>query len=319
MTGNINSNISNGGFIAKARDCLIYSNFQDNNYLYRMNFDGSMKTRLSEVKCKYINIWEECAYYTDIYGVNIYRTHICNGDTDIIEGYDNYITNYNDYLLYDEVFGNINDLIIKDGRMFWTEYNGESIQGMDLNTFETYCYRDRISYSLNIEDGWAFYLKEGNKVDIDNNVILEFEMMYIYSSRSVLVDKAHYRRSLKKISFDIPDLIYQLTAAEEAVYYSSEDGIYRTTLRDCKTIKLSNSKSKKFILSGDYIYFINFNDNYRLYRLNTNNRTETKDSDVTDIRGINIIDDHIYYYIKTPENKLVLCRMGIDDKNFMYI
>lgn len=58
-----NNSINNGGFVAKAEDFIVYSNFEDNNYLYKMKFDGTMKTKLSDIKCKYINIWDGWAFF----------------------------------------------------------------------------------------------------------------------------------------------------------------------------------------------------------------------------------------------------------------
>ena len=204
MVGNSNSNINNVGFVAKAGEWIVYSNFDDNNYLYKMKADGSMKIKLAEVSCKYINISDDWIYYTDFWGVNIYITNINDGKTDIVVG-DNYIGKHITNWVYDEVSEEISHLIVVDDWMNWTQFNGESLMCKNIFTYEEYRLRNRISYYLNMEGEWAFYLKEA---DCSYGPKMEFDMMYLGGIDNTMLDKANYKLSLKRISFEIPDIIF---------------------------------------------------------------------------------------------------------------
>lgn len=285
MKGNSNGNINNGGFVSKAGDWIIYSNFNDNNYLYKMKFDGSMKIKLAEIRCKYINTLYDWVYYTDYAGINIYKTNIHD-------------------FLYDEVCGNINNLITVDHYMYWAENYGEALYRMDLGNCKKHLMRNRISYNLNIDGGWAFYIKEENNKNKNKLVLDRF---YVGDS-NLLIDYviSKFSFKIKKKLLTISNPISNLIVEEAVAYYISEDGIYKTTLINGKSVKLSENKSRVFNILGNYLFYINSNDNFKLYRINLISKSESKFSNINNIKAINIIDSKIYFYVMTIEDNLVL-------------
>ena len=83
---------------------------------------------------------------------------------------------------------------------------------------------------------------------------------------------------------------------DEYIYYSLPNyGFYKVSTDGKERIKLSNDCATKMQVIGDTIFFININDDFRIYRMGTDGNGKTKLTEDDNLNEMIIVEDWIYY------------------------
>jgi hypothetical protein len=260
--GNTGGNIANGGEAALQGDWIYYSNENDSGKLYKINIDGTGKTKIFNDQVAFINVEGDWIYYTD------YSDHarLCKIKTDGTEK-----TNLSDFAMYLNV---IDDWI-------YYSYNGLYKIKTD-GTGKTKLSSGLIA-DINVDDDWIYYCnaqessptkRSGEiykiKTDGTENTMISDDNAV---SLNVVGDWIYYG--------NIPDEVGHGDFGE--LYKIKTDGTGKT--------KLSSESIGNINVVGDWIYY----SNGKLYKIKTDGTGKTKLNDDSYTSNINVVNDWIYY------------------------
>lgn len=304
--GNTTGNILNMGFVAKKDDWIYYSNFFDKNKLYKISTDGSKKYRLSNAPAKLINVVNGWIYYTDVIGMTVYKiSSEGKYGYDLLHG--EYInSDYTDYLLNESNYNTplifIDNMNVVNEWIYISKPNSEKLFKIKTDNSKRVTLRDRISYSVNLLNNVIYFIDEydtrrictsidktlENSLDLYGNVIAEdlFPNYFIVHEKYIF---------------------YKNYDNEYWNYYNElpEGGnIYRIDLDGANKVKITDSLVKTFNASGNWIFYVNCDDKYKLYKVMSDGTNNQKLSDKENIKFINIIDDLIFFHSEKEMYKI---------------
>lgn len=225
---NTNSNFSNGLEVAKKGDWLFYSNFNDDNTLYKQRIDKSGNTKLSDdVTCDYIQFDRDWIYYCAFGG--LYRIKPDGtGRALLVENAD---TAY--------IYGNY---------VYYTTDEKSDLYMAKLDGSEKTFLEEGYIQNINIYDGWVYYLNNQKNENFweTNSHKEEIWKMRLDGSETAKVGNIHARA---------------FTVENGWVYYVN-GGIYRMRVDGSNSTRIGTDKSYQSInVLGDWIYYQDWKDN----------------------------------------------------------
>lgn len=324
MRGNLVGNIINGGFVAQQNEWIYYSNFEDGNKLYKMKEDGTEKIKLSDDKVKHINVINECIYYTDFLGHALYkikndgsnRINILDNEEYVKEIYADPNGYYKLNYKYDLVPMNIENLNVIDDKIYFSEFWGEGVIKIQKGINKLFEIENNITNCLSIKDEYLYFTNEQfegiyRKKDIDLELMLETK----YKNKRV-----HVPFGRKEMVLD-DEYIFCINSSGDWIYYikSSEDTcnpfsesfcgyLYKVKCDGSENQKITDDLVRGINVVDDCIYYINYSDDRTLYRVMVDGTKREKLGQREGLRYINVTQNWIYYYT----NKYNLYRINAE-------
>ena len=259
--GNTSGNISNFAFVAKQGDWIYYNN----NTLYKIKTDGTGKTEVSKDMPIFINVVGEWVYYIEassdtnkMYKVKTDGT----SRTKLSDDASMYMVVAQDWIYY----MNASD----EGKLYKMRTDGTSKTRV----------ANEIAFDINTSGDWVYYVtivdsgdSEVHKVKKDGTGLT---MLCGATSIAFLNVSGEY------LYFETSDL----EGENGDIVKIKNDGTNKSTICD-DTAEYIN-------VSGDWIYYSNVSDDYKLYKIKTDGTGKTKIND-DDAMFINIVGEWIYY------------------------
>ncbi|MDP4133201.1 MAG: DUF5050 domain-containing protein [Bacillota bacterium] len=262
--GNTNGNIHNDGFVTLKNKWLYYTNFNDNDNVYRKNQDGKDIKELADGHMGYeINAIGNWLYYISGSPGEVYKVDI-DGKKDILlidKKVGNLIVT-NENIFYRQSFDN------DWGKLYKTDLNGKNEILLANNIIEFAVSREWIYYS-NREDGSSLY-----KMNFNGGNITKLNNEY---SSSINVDG-------------------------EFVYYTNYDDnqkLYKIKTDGTNKTMLSHDTCWNVNLYKNYIYYRNQSQKGRIYRMRLDGSENKMIIDKENCVSINVTDNFILFLIPT--------------------
>lgn len=302
------------------------------SYLYKMKLDGGQKTELKELSIASYTMAGDWIYFVD--GEDMYNSiyKMKNDGTEVTR-------------LYSSGCGNI---YAADGFIYYEGqvYDYKELYCLDITGLEE---KYIISYgnpnNFDIKDDWIFYINglDGNKLyrvnintlekvkisdaGVSYSEIYKDDIIYITETK----EKSMYSMNLETnkteyLDSNVTDIV---KIQDDWIYYTNESDklLCRINIEDINEKHIIKSPFVKDIrgggtefytqlqleaikVEGEWIYYLNREDNHRLYKMSLDG---TKDTKLTDyyIDGFVIYEDQIYY---TDEQIESIYKMNIDGK-----
>jgi serine/threonine protein kinase len=275
--GNSAGNIDNAGIAAQQGDWVYYMNWSDNEYLYKIQTDGTERTKLSSDPCSYINVVGDWIFYingSDRDTVYKIRT---NGKSR---------KKLNDDISFDiSVAGDW--IYYMNGSDNYTLYKmrTDGTKKTKLNSDE--------SEDANIIGDWIYY-----KNCSDNG--------YLYKIQTDGTGRTKFNG----------DQAYNINVNGGWIYYRNVSegnwNIYKIETDGTGKTKLNSDYNSDYInVVGDWIYYINTSDNRSIYKIRTDGTGRTKlNSD--DSSFINVVGDWVYYIVRIDNDGRYLYKIRMD-------
>lgn len=264
ITGNTSSNISNFGFAVKQGEWIYYTNDQDLN-IYKMKEDGSNKQQLSTDICYQLSVVDDWIYYVNF--------------TDNKSIYKMYVDGSQAQKLNSDASRNVN--VVNDS-IYYINLDDNNIYKTDLDGYNKTKINDVNSKYINFYNG----------------------QIYFYDSDSSYLYKMDLDGSNKTIVSE--DNMFMFTIDNDLIYFAYQDGIYTIDLDGNNKTKISDevlSDNSCINISDGWIYYSNYNDENKLYKMKTDGTNPTKLND-DDSSKINICSNWIYYFNNDDNNAL---------------
>lgn len=259
--GNTSGNICNFAFVAKQGDWIYYNN----NTLYKIKTDGTGKTELSKDIPIFINVVGEWVYYIEASsGENkMYKVKIDGTSRTKLS---------DDMSLY--------MVVAQDWIYYMNASDEDKLYKMrDDGTSKTKVVNEA-AYDISTSGDWIYYVtfvdsgdSEVHKVKKDGTGLT---MLYAGANIASLNVSGEY------LYFETSDL----DGESGDIVKIKNDGTNQTTICD---------DTSEFInVSGDWVYYSNVSDSYKLYKIKIDGTNKTKIND-DDAMFINIVGEWIYY------------------------
>lgn len=330
---------------------IYYVNLNGNN-IYKINVEGNYKKQLNYEGSDYINVFGNWIYYHSRYKIcridlhgNI-REIIENSDALYINVVDNYLFYFNEEdrnkLFRSDLIGEhiqeANDNPLKDQdniRKFGltkisnnlSEFNIKFInQWTSLDVVKDWVYfRDSHGslnkirndgtksysfgdyYYMKIDDEWIYHLNYHGippfietirGVDVYRGKYSKFYQLYRTSVDGLLNEKISGDRIISREILGAPktpEFIFE----DNWIYYSNYDDkekLYRIKIDGTNKQKICEDICTHFVKNNDHIFYVNYDDE-KMYKVNVNNKEIIKLSDekVYSVEYVN--KEHIFYFI----------------------
>lgn len=254
--GNTGGNITNGGIAMQKGDWIYYMNGGDYNKLYKININGTGKTKLNNDASYNINVVGDWIYFTNKSdGQKLYKIKTDGtGKAKLSNDEGNSINVVGNWIYY--LSGTIGNYSI----------NKIKIDGTGKTQLNNYP-----SEVMNVSGDWIYYLGK------NDNCIYKIK---IDGTGNALLLKGWYENLIV-----MGDWIYFKDRYDYNVYKIKTNGTGK--------IKIINDSCNTFNVSGDWIYYANYSDEH-LYKVKTDGTGRTfLDSDWC--QNINIAGSWIYY------------------------
>lgn len=276
-TGNTPGNINNIGLVEQKDGWIYYSNYSDNEYLYKMRTDGTEKTKLNSETSAYINVVGDWVYFEE---------EVKDSRPDDGSDRENYWLLYKIRIdgtdktkLSNDRMGNLN--IVGD----WIYYKNCSDEARLYKihtdgTSKTEITEDQAGF-INVVGDWIYYTNYSDewylyKIKTDGSSKMQLNN---YKSREVDV---------------IGDWIY---------FVNMDDSFYIYKIRingEDETILVDNETAYINIV-GDWIYYNNYDDNKYLYKVRTDGSNRIR-LNCEASYCLNVLGDWIYYTTRNDDN-----------------
>lgn len=264
--GNTNGNIHNDGTVILNNDWVYYTNFDENNHLYKKKVNGSDNKQLVNDHYSYnLNIIENYIYYISGTPGSIYRVDI-NGKKDelLID------TKAENLIVTDE---NIFYRLSYDndwGKLYRTDLNGKN---------EVLIAESIIEFSLS--DGWIYYSNRE-----DNNSLYKMDF------NGENITKLNNKYSIN-INVEGGYIYYTDFNEGQKLYSIKTDGTGE--------LLLSSDICWEINLHDDYIYYRNQTQQGRIYRMKIDGTDNRVIIDHINCVSLNITNDFLIYRIPNSE------------------
>ncbi|MGV8980870.1 DUF5050 domain-containing protein [Clostridium sp.] len=262
--GNTPGNITNFAFVAKQGDWIYYNN----DTLYKIKTDGTGKTEVNKDMPVFINVVGEWIYYIDvstdkneIYKVKTDGTSRTKLSNDVAL----YMAVAQDWIYY----SNYSD----DGKLYKMKTDGTSKTKIANETV----------YEINISGDWVYYTITVGPVESSESEIYKVKkdgtgLTKLYKSTSI----AYLNVSGEYLYFETSDL-------------NGENGNIMRMKKDGTNLSTICDDTAEFInVSGEWIYYSNASDSYKLYKIKIDGTDKTKISD-DEAMFMSVVDEWIYY------------------------
>lgn len=255
--GNTVGNISNGAMVAVQDQWIYYENSNDDDSIYKVRTDGSMKTRVNNDRSARINVLGDWIYYSNLDdNGNIYKIRTDGSNRTRLNDEECRVINVvGDWIYY--VNKDDNDRIYK----IRTDGSNRTMVGDDSVR------------RINVVSGWIYYVNKN-----DNG--------YIYRIRTDGSDRTRINNDKSAYINVVDDWIY---------YSNSDDGgkLYKVRTDGRNRTRLNNDESDWINVSGDWIYYINMSDEWYVYRIRTDGSNRSLVIDCSSA-FLNLANDWIY-------------------------
>ena len=275
--GNTAGNLQSGGIVTQKGNMVYYVNYADSNKLYKMQLDGTSRTKLSEETSVYnINVVDDWVYYRTNYDFGpVYKVRT-NG-TDKVKLIDEDV--YNIYVRGSWIYYSTSNGLYKiktDGTQKATLVTSY-ISGFDIKGEWIYLtMNDPATYSL------ALF-----KMRIDGSELTNINQDYAVS----------------------------INVVDNWIYYTIlNDGVYKIKLDGTSRTKLTNYSVTSINVVDEYIYYVK-SDNSRIYRMQTNGTGDSQIGDWYTYK-MNIAGDWIYSEENMAWRYSFLSRVNKDGSNY---
>lgn len=198
---------------------------------------------------------------------------------------------------------------------FYFYKNGESlgeVKGMETGYEKGYVY----GYEKGFIDapgigisGSSFNPVNGNlfgNMNLEKGAITAFsndEVFFVYESNIFQMNQ--YTEETKNIISDID--AYGLNYYDGDLYYSTDENIYKFSLKTMKSEVFLESKNGILYIVDDEFYLNDiFNTGY-LYRINKDNKELTQLNGMNKYISLNIVDDKLFYIDAEKNNSIYSC------------
>jgi hypothetical protein len=261
--GNTNGNIHNNGYVLINGDWIYYTNFDNNNYLYKKRLDGNIGQELTKHYSCQLNFIDNWIYYTKGVPGEVYKINI-NGEQNkkVIDKKVGNLIVINDFIFYRKSCDS------DWGKLYKTDLEGQNEQLLTNNIIEFSISDDWIYYS-NRDDGASLY-----KMDLTGANVTKLNDQY-----SLFIDVAS-------------EYIYYADYADsQKLYMIKIDGTNKTILSQetCWNINIQN----------EYLYYRNQSQGGRIYRMKLDGSENMVVINIENCTEINVTDSFILYRIPT--------------------
>lgn len=257
--GNTPGNIVNGGYTAYHNGCVYFSNLNDKNKLYKSDSSGNNMTKLSDNKCRSINISDGWVYYiNESRNGSMYKIKADGTEEQEV---------FSDQSLFPFINGNWIYYVNFDDNKSIYKINTNGSSRMKLND-------DKSSY-INVAGNWIYYS------NLSDNGRL-YKIKTDGSGRMML--------SEDKCSF--------INVSGSYIYYSNQDdknSIYKMSTVGSSRSKICSDSASSINLYDDFIYFVISDKNSTIYRIKKDG-TEKRFLNYEKTNFINIAGGWLYYY-----------------------
>jgi len=238
--GNTAPNSNAGGYFAEKDGWVYYTNFDDGSSLYKMRQDGSDKTKLNNSRSYCINVVGDWVYYFE--SILVGDSHFGSLNKIRTDGTEETV------ISAENAYG----IIVVDDRIYYSSNSG----WYKINTDGTErTWLGGIAHYLNVADDWVYY------TDIENH--------YIH--------KAHSDGTEEVVV--IEESAYYLIVHDDWIYYTASD-LHMYKIRTDGTEKtMLNHTGINIHIVGDWLYFIQDDDERNLYKMRFDGTEKTQLSD----------------------------------------
>lgn len=192
----------------------------------------------------------------------------------------------------------------------WIYYsNGSYLYRMRTDGSQNMKILDKIIHEVNIVDDWIYYSEGVGLYRVKNDGSIKeklcdglIQSIYIDGDWVYFIDGS----TLKKLNIKKPsniitiaeiDCVYSEIYYNNEIYYitTADDTLYSVKMDGTNKHKIgTNERAEYFNIDGDWIYYTNEDDNFKLYKIKTDGTGKKKISD-TKALYVNIMDDWIYF------------------------
>jgi len=284
--GNTPGNLENNGYFACQGDWIYFR--ANDRMLYKIRFDGSGLTKLSDHNPRWINVVGEWVYYQhsgDYYN-NIYKvkTDGTNG-TRIGDARGFNITVSGEWIYY----------TVFEAAIYKIKTDGTGMTKVCEDKTYGFCYAD----------GWLYYANQD-----DSNKL--------YKVKTDGTGRIKVSDSLCSYVNVVGEWIYCTISNMEADgYFHNEDGLFKMKTDGTGKTKLCDGRPQFVNVSGDWAYFQDLDDNYRLAKVKTDGTGLTH---LTTIGAeyIHVIGDWVFFIQESHDRPYRIKTDGIEQEMFDY-
>ncbi|MCL2643118.1 MAG: DUF5050 domain-containing protein [Candidatus Bathyarchaeota archaeon] len=262
--GNTNGNIHNNGYVLINGDWIYYTNFDNNNYLYKKRLDGNSKQELTKghysCQLNFVNNW---IYYTKGVPGEVYKIDF-NGKQNkkIIDKKVGNLIVTNVFIFYRQSYDG------DWGKLYKTDLEGQNERLLANNIIE-----------FSICDGWIYYSNRDDGASL-------YKMDLTGTNIAKLND--HYSLFINVVG--------------EYVYYADytdSQKLYRIKIDGTNKSILSQEACWNINIQNEYLYYRNQSQGGRIYRMKLDGSENMVIIDTENCTEINVTDSFILYRIPT--------------------
>ncbi len=276
-------NMHFGGFLTSDSG-YIYFHSKDNTGLIRADYNGENQIILSNKLPGYITTVGDMVYFTDgVSGGNIYKVNVKGEGESIAMSVNSvYVISQFDFLYYIDFDNKYAYRVNHDG--------SNSTEIIKYSTDEIIIYDEYIYFLVN-----DISLSE-------NSLIFEINLDYIKNLEEPVSYSSEYISDDIKV-YEINNIIKNINVSENYIFYSQNENIYKINKEDRKINNTKIKTSSPFIVSGGNIFYINKEDNFRIYRSNVYKISDNK-MIVNDMVEEFVICGNSIYYRRSRNNEI---------------
>lgn len=305
IEGNSLNNLNNFGIASVQGGYIYYSNFSDNQNLYKMKVDGSFNIKLTESGgLSHINVLGDWIYYSGNDG-KLYKMKTDGSQNTVVVSDEVYFT----YVTADSIY------FYSDGSLYKMKHDGSSKTSIVASTDPWHYY---------ISDGYVYYVDNGgiSKVKMDgtggtviiNGDVSEFSVsqnsIYYIGDENKLYKKGIDGRTSQQLT---SDTVKDINVKGNWVYYinvSDGDKLYKVAVDGSSRTKIGSTSIYDYVnIAGDNIFCVNDNFDFTTYRMDTNgmNKTAIGSDKAASIK----LAGNLVYYVNTLDSNNIY-KMGTD-------
>ncbi|WBW99118.1 DUF5050 domain-containing protein [Oceanirhabdus sp. W0125-5] len=269
-TGNTSGNIINMGLVAEKDNWIYYHNISDEGKLYKYNKDTEEIVKMIDYTALYINVVDEWIYYANFSENGHGTIYKLKTDGSLIS-----------MLNYDVS----EQVTVKNGWIYYANASDEyKLYKINLNGGQRTKLNDDTSLNLNVDGEYVYYtnISDNNKpykikIDgTDRTKLGEDEAAFInvYDGYIYYANKTENYKIYKmktdgteniKVSDD--SALY-LNINDGYIYYYNVtylNGIYKMRIDGTDNSRMTTMESVNIQVAGDNFYYLDGEDDYRLY------------------------------------------------------
>ncbi len=251
------------------------------------------KTKLSDARCDYINVADDCIYYANDRDSGIYRMRLDGSENIKISDYGHIDFTANIYIIDDWIY------YINDSGIYKMHTDGSE---------DTLLIESQSVNKITVADGWIYYdilwtlFDDGQyrmRVDGSENVKLEdvaynsmcIENSWIYYASDGIYKVRTNGSGRTKLSDEFAD---KICVVDEWVYYMNVEGVYKIRTDGSEKAMLCDVYASDFSVVDSWVYYSSHEDGIFKTRKDGSERVILCNDDPYDII---VRDGWIYYYL----------------------